>query len=61
MRDTVYGGVRQSMVFEDGEHAGQAKGLKVVLQERYGEAYVRGKKKDELGMIIPFWQLIPQF
>ena len=52
MRDTVYGGVRQSMVFEDGEHAGQAKGLKVVLQERYGEDYVRGKKKDELGMMI---------
>ena len=28
------------------------KGLKIVLQERYGEDYVRGKKKDELGMMI---------
>ena len=53
MRDTVYnGGVRQSMVFEDGPLEGEAKGLKVVLEERYGEDYVRGKKKDELGMII---------
>ena len=46
MRDTVYDGVSQSLVFEDG----RAKGLKAVLEERYGEAYVRGKKKDELGI-----------
>ena len=30
----------------------RAKGLKAMLEERYGEAYVRGKKKDELGMMI---------
>lgn len=53
MRDTTWGdGTHQSLVFEDGERAGQAKGLKIVLQERYGEDYVRGKKKDELGMMI---------
>ena len=52
MRTTVYDGLPQSLVFEEGPMAGQAKGLKQVLEERYGEDFVRGKKKDELGLMI---------
>ena len=48
----MYDGLPQSLVFEEGPMAGQAKGLKQVLEERYGEDFVRGKKKDELGMMI---------
>ena len=35
--------IKQHMVFPDGLFAGQAKGLRVVCQERFGEAAVKGK------------------
>ena len=52
MRDTVYEGVRQSMVFEDGPHAGQAKGLEVVLEKCHGKDFMMGTRKDKLAEIM---------
>ena len=53
MRSTTWGdGIFQSMVFESGPLMGQAKGLKVVLGERYGEEFVAGKTRSELADIM---------
>ena len=52
MRNTQYERdglvIKQSMVFEEGPLKGEAKGLKVVLTERYGEEFTQGKFLDEL-------------
>ena len=34
--------VKQSMVFEDGDKKGMAKGLRIVAQERFGTEAVKG-------------------
>ena len=56
MRDTEFMRegelVKQSMVYTDGPLEGEAKGLKVVLAERYGEDFVSGKLLDELAEIM---------
>ena len=44
--------ISQSMVFTEGPMKGEAKGLKVVLAERYGEDFVKGKLLDELTEIM---------
>ena len=41
MRGTLR--IKQHMVFPDGPFAGQAKGLRVVCQERFGDEAVKGK------------------
>ena len=56
MRDTEFekDGVvtEQSMVFTEGPMKGEAKGLKVVLSERYGEDFVKGMLLDELTEVM---------
>ena len=56
MRDTEYMKdgelVRQTMVFSSGPLEGEAKGLKIVLTERYGDDFVEGKLLDELTEIM---------
>ena len=56
MRDTEYEKdgvmVKQSMVFTTGPLKGEAKGLKVILAERYGDEFVQGKLLDELTEIM---------
>ena len=44
--------IQQSMVFTEGPMKGEPKGLKVVLAERYGEDFVKGKMLDELSDIM---------
>ena len=39
--------VTQPMVFTEGPRKGQAKGLKQVCLERFGEAAIQGKKHDD--------------
>ena len=56
MRDTEYMKdgemVKQTMVFSSGPLEGEAKGLKVVLSEHYGEDFVNGKLLDEMSEVM---------
>ena len=43
--------IQQSMVFEEGPNEGNAKGLREVCRERFGEDLVKGNLKGLLGEI----------